>query len=372
MTRDRAMDAARGCAIVSMVTAHLASGTLIARALHPVPYFDGASVFILLSGLLLGLVGHMRARRARTVRAAIVSTARRMRIIYFCQLMLCALAVAMSIVNTTPVGLRPISDAGGALQSLWLAISLQYAAPGGNVLRLYVLLMLFALVAYVALQAGRYVVVLAGSALLYVVGVVFDGTDWFYLSTFNEAGFGASWITWQALFVPALVLGWLWQEKDVPNALRRHWQWVIALAVVVMIVCNVASRFEFLLPLDEFLDGKVVLGPGRLISAYAITAAGYLALGWLLATVVGKVLAPIELIGQRSLDSYVLQAIAVLLIPLVLGPRSDWPGAIAMVIAIAVLVGCWAWAWARKRFAIEKLHKGPRALSERRRKTVPT
>ena len=372
MARDRAMDAARGCAIASMVTAHLASGTLIARALHPVPYFDGASVFILLSGLLLGLIGHMRAQRARTVRAAVVSAARRMRIIYFCQLVLCALAVAMSVVNTTPVGLRPISDAGGPLQSIWLAVSLQYAAPGGNVLRLYVLLMLFALLAYVALQAGRYVIVLAASALLYVVGIVFDGADWFYLPTFNEAGFGASWITWQALFVPALVLGWLWQEKDVPNALRRHWQWVIALAVVVMIVCNVASRFEFLLPLDEFLDGKVVLGPGRLISAYAITAAGYLALGWLLATVVGKVLAPIELIGQRSLDSYVLQAIAVLLIPLVLGPRSDWPGAIAMVIAIAVLVGCWAWAWVRKRFGIEKLHRGPKMLSERRGKTALT
>lgn len=371
MLRDRAMDAARGCAIASMVTAHLASGTPLARALHPVPYFDGASVFILLSGLLLGLIGHLRARRADTVRAAVTSAARRIRIVYFCQLLLCALAVVVSVGATTPVGLRPISDAGGLLQSIWLTVSLQYAPPGGNVLRLYVLLMLFALVAYVGLQAGRYVLVLTVSAALYVVGVVFDGVDWFYLPTFNSEGFGASWITWQALFIPALVLGWVWQEKDVANMLRRKWRWSAVTALVVVILGHVFSRLHFFQPLNEILDGKVVLGPGRLISAYAISCAVYLLLGWLLTTWVGKIVAPIELIGQRSLDSYVLQAIAVLAIPILLGPRADWSGLIAMLIAIAVLAGCWAWAWARKRFRIEKLHKGPAVLSEGRRKAVP-
>ncbi|NLG47179.1 OpgC domain-containing protein, partial [Gordonia sp. (in: high G+C Gram-positive bacteria)] len=54
--RDLAIDATRGVAIWSMISLHFAAGTIVAAPTHEYPYVDGMSAFVLLSGLVLGIV----------------------------------------------------------------------------------------------------------------------------------------------------------------------------------------------------------------------------------------------------------------------------------------------------------------------------
>lgn len=54
--RDLAIDATRGVAIWSMVTAHFATDAPLASPTHAFPYVDGMSAFVMLSGIVLGLV----------------------------------------------------------------------------------------------------------------------------------------------------------------------------------------------------------------------------------------------------------------------------------------------------------------------------
>src|SRR4051794_18306348 len=91
-----AVDIIRGFCILSMVSSHLTVGSLLSRALHPFPAFDGAPGFVLLSGLVLGIVQHKRFA-AHGLAAVEWKTVRRIGVIVVAQLSLVLLGLVVGL-----------------------------------------------------------------------------------------------------------------------------------------------------------------------------------------------------------------------------------------------------------------------------------
>jgi hypothetical protein len=363
--RDRAIDVVRGFAIFSMVSAHLATGALIAKPTHSVPYFSGASAFYLLSGLLLAMVNRRKFDEAGSgTRLLTIATLKRLRIVYVSQLFICAVAAVAVWGYLRETGLRPLEGTGWP-KTVWLVVSLQYAPPGGNALRLYVVFMVLAVFVFFAMAAKKYGWVLLASSCLYVIGLIYDDSSWLTLPTYNDAETGANWATWQALFVPAMVLGWLWNEHSIAARLQRNWLILLLAAAFTCLLSIVLHRIDRVSTTDDFLSGGQVLGPGRLVVGYLLVGAVYLVVTWLIPRVWNWLFRPIELIGQRSLDSYVIQAVALMVLPPVAG--YDWSEVKATALVIGILAVCWGWSYVRSRFGIVKLHRFHEAFGSRGR-----
>lgn len=327
------IDVIRGYCIASMVAGHVASGSLLSRGLHAFPAFDGASGFVLLSGLVLGIV-----QRKRVVADGLAGvqrrTVRRIGVIWTAQVAITLVAIAVvPLARHDHANLPPLTGLG-PLEILVRTALLLLAPPVGSVLRLYVVLLALAMLAYVLLARGRWGLVLAGSVALYCVGVLAPRYTSFV--AFDGHTRGASWAGWQLLFVSGLLVGWYWRTADVAGLLARHpWAWGGGAAVVVLVTQLTYETFPG-------VYDKLVFAPGRIVTAWAVVILLYVLLGVLARRVSLGVLRPIERIGQRSLDSYVIQAVMIVLVATVveLDPR----GLPAQMFAVLVLLVCWAWA----------------------------
>ena len=78
--------------------------------------------------------------------------------------------------------------------------------------------------------------------------------------------------------------------------------------------------------------------------------------------------------GTRSLDSYVLQALALVVLPIHIAHR-PWNTATSLCVVVLVFGLCWAWAEFRQEFGIDKLHRLPMVVRDRlwaaRKPTAP-
>ena len=95
--RDWAIDATRGLAIWSMIAAHFSGPKSIAgRATHAYPYVDGMAAFVLLSGLVLGIVysGWIAQRGWGFTYQRL---GKRLVVLYLCQVAICLVAVAAGL-----------------------------------------------------------------------------------------------------------------------------------------------------------------------------------------------------------------------------------------------------------------------------------
>ncbi|MDD7945822.1 OpgC domain-containing protein [Microbacterium sp. NE2HP2] len=332
-----AIDIIRGYCIVSMVSAHIAAGTLFARAAHAVPAFDGASGFVLLSGLVLGIV--QSKRYAQQGLAAVERTSlRRIGVILLGQVGLVVLAILSAIVarfehrNVPPISEMPPGDVVAG------ALNLQLAPPSGSVLRLYLVLLAIALLAYLLLSRGAWWAVVAGSVSIYGIGWLVPELTSF--RGYNSDGLGANWACWQLLFIVALVIGWFWRSHDIPGRIQAHA--VVVAGVTGMLI--VAAFFgERIVP---WLYVKTMLAPGQFINAYAVVLFLFVALTWLLRVIPRWVFRPVEIIGTRSLDSYIIQAGVAVIVPSMLLYSTQ--SGIAVAIALITLLTCWAWAEFRR------------------------
>jgi hypothetical protein len=323
-----------------MVSAHLAAGTLFARATHAIPAFDGASGFVLLSGLVLGIVQRKRFQ-AHGLAAVQLKSVRRIGVIVVAQISLVALGIAVALVaqyehrNVPPVLQMSIADVVAG------ALTLRLAPPSGSVLRLYVILLAVALVAYVLLAHGRWVVAVTGSLLLYAVGWVFSDLTSFH--GYNTDALGANWACWQLMFVVALTVGWYWRSLHLAEKIQQHSPSVAFTTSVLIVIAFVGER------LAPGFYLKTMLAPGQLINAFAVVLLLFVVAGWLLKVVPRWVFRPIEMIGTRSLDSYIIQAgVAVVTPSFLYFPTKS---SIAVLAAVATLLICWAWAeWRRSPY----------------------
>lgn len=343
--RDLAIDLIKGYCVASMITGHIAAGSLVANTLHIFPKFDGASGFVLLSGLLLGIIQSARITGPGGFRAVIAQTLKRARIVYVAQILLSVAGVAAAFwfgwnPDTFPPDLRQMSSPTLILGILTMNI----APPGGDVLRLYVVFLLLAAGVYALLRQRRSVLTFVLSGAVACAGYAFPHET--SLSLLGGAP-SASWAGWQLLFVSAIILGWHWRRLMVAEWIGAHQWTVLLVGAGVSAIAAIAS----LMPADEeWLFSKYLFPPGRILVAYAVVAALYVVSSWILRALPPKLLRPVLLIGQRSLDSYIIQAFAGVLImaALVLRPTS----LTAQIAVVLIIVLCWGWAALRSRFRI--------------------
>lgn len=367
MTRDVAIDATRGLAIWSMISFHFAAYTYVAAPTHAFPFVDGMSAFVLLSGLVLGMV-YRRWVTRHSLAYAYRRLVRRLAVLYVCQVAIALVAVAAALAGHRWLTLLLPIDGWGA--GLWHAVTLRYLPSGGNILRLYLVLLASAFVLVPLLARGRWRPIVAGSAVLYVISQV-AAPDWFYLASDMASPRTENWAAWQIVFVPAMVIGWNWQRWRVADRIDRFLPLIVGAAVVA------AMAFRFFLVDGAFvrlqvpLADKVEFGPVRAAGAWLAVPAIYgvfrLALRSRYAE---RPLRPLVMTGARSLDSYVLQSIALIVVPIHIAHR-PWDLRTSLAVTLLVFGACWGWAELRRGCGIDKLHRLPVILLARLRPAPP-
>ncbi|MGC4932488.1 OpgC domain-containing protein [Gordonia sp. DT30] len=357
MNRDLAIDVTRGLAIWSMITAHFADGAAVAVPTHAFPYVDGMSVFVLLSGFVLGLV-HQRWIETRGLRFAYRRLAKRLAVLYFCQLTLALCAVVAGMAGYERLTwLRP---ADGWTQGVVAAVTMTYLPSGGNILLLYMVLMAAAAALLPLLARGGTKAILLGSVTLYVVAQL-AAPDWFYLTA--EAG-GAriqNWAGWQIMFVPALVIGWNWVRWDLARRIERNLPLLLAIAACVALGLHHLVTIGPWKSLEPLLADKLEFGPARALGAWVVVPVVYGVFRVFLSLWHRNWLRPLTMSGTRSLDSYVVQAVALIAVPVLIADR-PWPPMLMSALAVGIFLACWAWAEFRHTCGIDKLHRLPMVI----------
>lgn len=335
--RDRSIDLIRGLCITSMISGHIAAASLLSVAFHIIPKFDGASGFVLLGGLVLGIV-----RRAQVNSIGVAGlerkTARQIFVLYTAQLVLVGLGVWAAFGGWESRNfpqMQTLSAEDLAAHSLMMTL----APPGGDVLRLYVFLLGLCMIAYPLLVRGWWIAVLSGSLGIHVLGQFFPNATSF--SPFPEQAASAGWAGWQLLFISALVLGWYWKEANVPEILDRHGRKFLVISAAIVAV---AAAGSLLLPqtLEEAIFSKYTFPVGRVLVAYAVVTVLYIGVRLTLRFVPLLWFRPLVSMGSYSLDSYIIQAVVVI-VGFGFGSLSSSSSA-AFPTAVATLLLCWGWA----------------------------
>ncbi len=351
-TRDVNLDVIRGLCVVSMVIGHLADGSPLYQVTHGQVWVDGATGFVLLAGLVLGMV----QRRAGSTSSGTRQLARRARVVWSTHVALVVLALVLAPWSAVSSPATPAAGAvGGWGSALWQTLTLRLNPVEVDILSLYVVLFGVAVLAVPLLRAGRAWLVAGLSLALYVVGLVAPEST--SLPRYvGGPGSHFDVLAWQALFVSALVVGWYWNDPKVREWLLRRGVLLGATAVVVAsaVLHLLVERVGVLASLPP-VEGLVratfdnsVIGPGRIALAWCALLVVYRGLRSARTAVVRvPVGALCEPLGRRSLAAYVVLSVADLVLQVVDPYDSNgWAGVQWVVVTIGI-----AWAYARLRDA---------------------
>ncbi len=356
--RVTAIDVLRGACIVSMTTAHLASGSWPWQLTHAAVVIDGGVGFVLLSGLVVGIT-QRRTVVTEGVLAGQRKLLRRTGVIYGGHLALCLVGFLAVAADPGRAGeYVSVHTLGGPLPATLATLTLQVNPYYTSILSLYVMLLLLAVGAVGALARWGPIPVFIGGFALYLAG-------WLWPEVFTFAArpgvaSPVNWATWQLLFLGALLIGWQWTASWVRRALRSR----VVLAVMVVVLASGAAAGWVL---ERWADratttsawGRVVLAlltegalaPGAIVVAVAAALVGYRVVQFLLGPLAKRyaapVLVPLALIGRQSLDCYLILGVVVILLPSVLRyPPASVSG---VAVTAAVLLSMAAWCLLRDR-----------------------
>lgn len=334
--REATIDIIRGLCIVSMVFAHVALGGYGHKITHAAVWYDGAMGFVLLSGLVVGMVYRKVVARVG-MRGATTKAWKRARLVYLAHLAICVLAfvIAAAFPFRDEV-YASVADLGGWWQAVLASLALQINPPQAAILSLYVILLLVTPLACLLMKRRLWWVLVAAIVVVFVAGHA-----WEELATlprmpgeFGEINVAA----WQAMYFLAFIAGWNW--KGVRRALDFPLVWIIAAATTVAIVlCARRTRDGGRPGIVDWAFGSGQMGPGTILLAFAVIVTMFPIIGWL-GVRVPLVTGVIARIGRRSLDCYIILAFIVLIAQSV----APYDRSTADVGAILTLVVLWAWA----------------------------
>lgn len=341
------LDAVRGIAIISMVIGHVANYSFLWRTSHFAYYvWDGASLFMLVSGIVVGIVYRKRIHRGG-MRFAAVKQARRAGLLYLIQLGLVLLALGSAYLMQTPgseIFLIPGLDSFASALPWALALGINPIYV--NFLSTYVVVLLAAIPALWLLARGRVAALVGVLVALYVVGLMWPMA--FTLpngpleaGTFNNA-------TWFVLFGTGLLAGWFWRESNVhAHLMSRRVLWIAGPIFAVLLALAVWDA----LPSEpgqvlDWLTDKDLMGPLRLLAAWAFFIAAY----WVMTEVSAQRwgATPVNclaILGSRALDAIVILTLATIALQGLFGMDSS--SRLAQLTALGVIAVEWGWARVR-------------------------
>jgi len=378
--RDWAIDATRGLAIWSMVAAHFAGPkSMLGRPTHSYPYVDGMAAFVLLSGLVFGIVyGGWIVRRGGPFTYRRLG--KRLVVLYLCQLVICLVAVAAGMAGYySLVRLRPVGDAG---TGIGLSLLLRYLPSGGDILLMYLVFLAVAGLLLPLLRRGFGWLILVTSIALYAYSQ-FHSPDWFFItsspgrkwiaapdwSQWWTIAFGGleiqNWAAWQVMFFPALVLGWYWRRWRADEWLIARLPWLLLAAVAGWCFLYFGFKTGPWHHIEPSIADKVDFRVARVFASWLLVMTLYALFGWLIPHLQRRnLLRPLIMTGARSLDSYVLQALLLVVIPIFVVAR-PWSPMVTAAVTLGVFGLCWAWAEFRRTLGVDKLHRLPVILFRR-------
>ncbi|MGE3445936.1 MAG: OpgC domain-containing protein [Acidimicrobiia bacterium] len=294
--RDTAIDAIRGVCIFSMMTGHLAEDSRLYTVTHELRWVDGAYGFVLLSGLVLGIV-HNRVIARNGLHASWRKLSKRVGVIYIAHLATLGVALAIRAGTGRPTELPTISDLGGTARALINILTLKIQPENFDILAMYVFLLALAIPVVWLLHRRLTHVVLACSAAVYVYSQLRPAGLRRASPAFHR--FGPPWNigAWQMLFVVGLVAGWHWQAiGHLPRRINRSIVGASILCVAVL-VALIRSIPPYHNPDSLFVKAHggfvpMLLGTGVFTLAYCVLKTVRLRPSFT---------APVELIGRHSL-----------------------------------------------------------------------
>jgi len=304
MKRITAIDTLKGLMLVIIIVDHL-GGPLKTYTWETLGFITATEGFVLLSGILTGIVYRWRVDRSRAVWAGI---GRRTLTLYQYQLLPFLGIVLIYLRFPANVGYayywkRWLSFFNEApLQALWNSITLQYQPQYFDVLSMYILFSLFIPVLIFAFKKGWGEWILAASFALWLTAQ-FD-VPW--LHGLTHGAFDRS--AWQVLFVFGSYIGY--RHRTIHRQISRTPPAMLALPAALALVFF-AIRHN-VLPTPNFITPESIhrhyLGWVRLLN-FSIVA--YL-IAWL------NIFAPylfsikwLAFIGKHSLQVYVYQNVFV-------------------------------------------------------------
>jgi hypothetical protein len=379
--RDSRVDLLRGLAIVFVVVNHLGMTSLFQLLTQEaIGFVSGAELFVLFSGLVVGMVYGPRVKN--DFGKVMDLTSRRAGKLYVTAL---AVLVGVFLLSLLPFfqtdALTTYVDQGtggaghnavGRTYNLYAGMEtlLQFPVPASilpaivllqfgpwqfNVMGLYVVLLLASPLILAALNRGKALWVLAASLGLYALGAT---TRFRLLPSQFEDSFPL--LVWQVLFVLGLVAGFH-RHRIVAWLSAHHWvvvaSTVLAFGFAFLSWCNpyLANGFDLRLAIipdaayrvmyDAFF-ARTYLDPGRLLNVLVLVVAAYAfltaywkpverTLGWLLIP-----------LGQATLYVFILHVVLIAVIANV--PALQQGDILINTAAYAAILGL-LWVMVKKR-----------------------
>lgn len=347
--RDPALDIIRGLCIISMTIGHLAHGSPLYAATHGQMWVDGATGFVLLAGLVIGMV----QRRIALPTSAMLMLVRRARLVWLSQVAIVLFALLVAPWDRmVPVATPTAGEVGGWGSGVWQAVTLRLNPIDADILSLYVVLFAAAAAAVLLLRARLPWVVVTVSSAVYVWGMVHPSVT---ALPRTAAGPGSHFdiAGWQALFVLALVAGWYWRSPRVQRVLADRRVAVgagvviLALAVAYQLVekIGVLASVPSIEATVRAAFRNSDMGPGRIALGACVLVFLYQALRSKRLEPISAAIRPLgEPIGRHSLGAYLILTVADFSLPAI-APYE--PGTIVGM-QWAVVVIAVAWAWSRR------------------------
>ncbi len=308
--RDVALDLLRGLAMVVIVLNHTKLDPGLGGVTRNV--LSAAEVLVAVSGVVVGMVFGRRWIEAGA-RPTTLMLLRRARKLYLASIVVVALVGAATLVPwlgtealaVSPNMAQPIDSYAydGALRTLLAILTLEAGPWQFNILGFFIAALTAAPVLLWALDRGRWLVVLAGSWGLYLLGREWQGD---VLPSQSERAFPL--LVWQVLFVNGVVIGWH-RRRIAAWAAGHRGALTAAIAALAMAGVAVQVGGATLHPAawDAFKGEhlhKGSLDPLRLVVLSAVTLGAYLLLR---RATVGRLLGPLLLpLGRNSFYVFIV------------------------------------------------------------------
>ena len=380
--RDSRVDLLRGMAIVFVVVNHLGMTSLFQLVTQEaIGFVSGAELFVLFSGLVVGMVYGPRV--GEDFGTVVDLTSRRAGKLYLTALVVLIgvfLASLLPVFRTEALTTFVDQGTGGAghqgagrtydlyagMESLFqfpvppqvlpAILLLQFGPWQFNVMGLYVVLLLVSPLILAALNRGKAWWVLAGTLAVYAVGAV---TRFRLLPSQFEDSFPL--LVWQVLFVIGLVAGYH-RRKIVAWLSARPWLVVACTAVALLLAFlswgnpYLANGFDVRLALIpdtayramyDSLFARTYLAPGRLLNVLVLVVAAYafLTAYWRpVQRVLGWFLIPL---GRATLYVFIMHVVLIAVVANI--PVLQQENVLLNTAAYAVVLGV-LWLMVRTRF----------------------